>query len=208
MTKRLLPSVFVCIALAVLALAQTNAGVDKQIRGAEIARIKAFCRQLDNYAKRNPKLGRLFADVSSDITGQKSEWREFKSEEERAETDTSDGLYDNANVWSKDGAVVLVNCTFETDSGDWFHKVDYYFRKDGSLAKIHARLDTFYGSVTAIRERLYDSKGRLLSSSQQILDLKTKKKKRPGEDDGFKDEPVPVYRTVKALPFSALLGGR
>lgn len=204
MTKRLLLSVFVCIALAVLAPAQTKAPADKQIRYAEITRIKAYCRKLDGYAKRNPKLGRLYANLSSDITGQKSQWREFKSEEERAEADTGDGLNDNANVWSKDGAVVLVNCAFETPSGDWFHQVDYYFRKDGSLAKIHARLDTFYGNVTAIRERFYDSNGRLLSSSQQLLDLKTKKRKRP--DVAFIDEPIPVYRTVKALPFYTALG--
>jgi|SRR5262245_2389868 len=203
MIKRLSFSVFVCIALAMLALAQTNAPTDKQIRDAEIARIKAYCQQLDNYAKRNPKLGRLFANVSSDMAGQKSLWREFKSEEERVEADTGDGLNDNANVWSKDGTVVLVYCAFQTPSDDWFHQVDYYFRKDGSLAKIHARLDTFYGNVTAIRERFYDSKGRRLSSSQQLLDLKTKKRKRP--DVAFVDEPIPVYLTVKALPFNPLL---
>jgi hypothetical protein len=212
MTKRLLLSLFVCIALAVLALAQTNAGADKQIRAAEIARIKAYCRELDGYAKRNPKLGRLFANVSSDITGQKSQWREFKSEDERAEADTSDGLYDNADVWAKDGAVVLAYFTFQTDSDDWGHQVHYHFRKDGSLAKIqlakiHSRLDTFYGGVTAIRQRFYDPKGRLLSSLQQFFDLQTKKKMRPGADGvSFKDEPIPVYRTVKALPFYTSLG--
>jgi hypothetical protein len=207
MTKRLLLSLFVCIALAVLALAQTNAGANKQIRGAEIARIKAYCQQLDNFAKRNPKLGRLFANLSSDISGQKSQWREFKSEEERAEADTSDGLYDNANAWSKDGALVLVYSNFQTDSGDWVHQVDYYYRKDGSLAKIHARLDTFYGNVIVIRNRFYDPKGRLLSSSQQFFDLQTKKKIRPGADGvSFKDEPIPVYRTVEALPFYAARG--
>jgi hypothetical protein len=60
--------------------------------------------------------------------------------------------------------------------------------------------------MTVIRERFFDPKGELLSSSQQFLDLETKKKKRPGENgEEFIDEPIPVYRTVRALPFYTLL---
>jgi len=203
MTKRPLFPVFVCIALAVSTLAQTNASTDKQIRDTEIARIKAYCQELDDYAKRNPKLGRLFGDVSSGMEGEKSRWREFKSEEEREEVVTEN---DKANVFAKVGAVVLANYTFQSPSGDWSHYVDYYFREDGSLARIHARLNTFYGNMTVIRERFYDPKGKLLSSSQQFLDLDTQKKKKPGADGEFIDEPIPFYRTVKALPFYTLLG--
>jgi hypothetical protein len=134
------------------------------------------------------------------MEGQKSQWREFKSEVEREEADTGN---DKANVWAKDGAVVSAYFTFQSLSGDWAHYVNYYFREDGALAKIQARLNTFYGDMIVIRERFYDPKGRLLSSSQQFLDLKTKKKKRPGET--FEDEPIPVYRTVKALPFYTAL---
>src|SRR5215510_14122889 len=200
MAKRLSFSVFICITLAVLALAQTNSSADKQIRDAEIARIKTYCLELDDYAKRNLKLGRLFGDVSSGMEGEKSQWREFKSEEEREEVVTEN---DKANVFAKDGAVVLANYTFQSPSGDWAHYVNYYFRTDGALAKIHARLNTFYGNMIVIRERFYDPKGKLLSSSQQFLDLETKKKKKPGAD--FEDETIPLYRTVKALPFYTLL---
>src|SRR5215510_1577797 len=202
MAKRLSFSVFICITLAVLALAQTNSSADKQIRDAEIARIKTYCLELDDYAKRNLKLGRLFGDVSSGMEGEKSQWREFKSEEERDEVVTEN---DKANVFAKDGAVVLANYTFQSPSGDWTHYVNYYFREDGALARIHARLNTFYGNMTVIRERFYDPKGRLLSSSQQLLDLETKKRKKPGTDGEFIDEPIPVYRTVKALPFYKLM---
>jgi hypothetical protein len=104
---------------------------------------------------------------------------------------------------AKDGAVVLASYTFQSASGDWAHYVDYYFREDGSLARIHARLNTSYGNMTVLRERFYDPKGKLLSSSQQFLDMETKKKKKPGEE--FTDEPIPLYRTVKALPFYTLL---
>jgi len=200
MAKRPLFSVFVCIVLAVSALAQTNASTDKQIRDGEIASIKTYSQELDDYSKRNPKLKRLLADISSEEE-QKSRWREFKSEKERDDATTGD----RANVWAKDGAVVLARYTFQSASRDWAHYVDYYFREDGSLARIHARLNTFYGNMTVIRERFYDPKGKLLSSSQQFLDLDTQKKKKPGADGEFIDEPIPVYRTVKALPFYTLL---
>jgi len=60
--------------------------------------------------------------------------------------------------------------------------------------------------MTVIRERFYDGQGKLLRSSQQFLDMETKKKKKPGEDgEEFIDEPIPIYRTVKALPFYTLL---
>src|SRR5262245_49193252 len=206
MTKRLLFSVFTCVASAALTLAQTSVSTDNQIRGAEIANIKTYCQELDDYTKRNPKLHRVFGDVSSGMKEQKSRWREFKPKSER-NMDYIGSLMGNAIVWSKDGAVVLVSCLFQSPSGDWAHQISYYFRKDGSLAKFHAHLGTFVGYMTVIRERFYDSKGRLLSSSQQFLDMETKKEKKPGEDglDFFIDEHFPVYRTIKALPFYAAL---
>jgi hypothetical protein len=202
MTKRLLFSLFTCAAFAALTFAQTNASADKQIRDAETARIKAYCQELDDYAKRNPKLHRVFGDVSSGMKGDKSRWREFKPKSER-DMDYIGSLMSNAIVWSKDGAVVLVSCVLQSPSGDWAHQISYYFREDGPLAKIHANLGTFYGPMTVIRERFYDPKGRLLSLSQQFLDLETKEKKKPGTE--FEDETIPLYRTVKALPFYTLL---
>jgi len=202
MNKRLSFSVFVCITLAVLTLAQTNASTDKQIRDTEIARIKAYCQELDDYAKRNPKFVRLFADVSSGMKGEKSRWREFNPKSVR-NMNYIGSLMGSAIAWSKDGAVALVSCAFQSPSGDWRHLVSYYFREDGSLAKIHARLNTFYGDMTVFREQFYDQKGRLLSSSKQFLDLETQKEKKPGTE--FEDETIPLYRTVKALPFYTLL---
>jgi hypothetical protein len=134
MTKRLLFSVFNCVAFAALTLAQKNASTDKQIRDAEIARIKAYCQELDDYAKRNPKLGRTFGDVSSGMRGDKSRWREFRPKSER-DMDYIGSLMGNAIVLVKDGAVVLVSCAFQSPSADWTHHISYYFREDGALAK-------------------------------------------------------------------------
>jgi hypothetical protein len=115
-------------------------------------------------------------------------------------------LMGNAIVWSKEGAVVLVYCVFQSPSANWAHRIVYYFREDGSLAKIDARLNTSYSRMTTVRERFYDTSGRLLSSSQRFLALEAQKEKKPGEDgEEFIDEPIPIYRTVKALPFYAAL---
>jgi hypothetical protein len=204
MIKQLSFSAIICIALTMLTPGQTNTKSVKTTRVTEKTRIEAYCQGLDAYAKNNSKLGRIFADVSSDGEDQKNQWREFESEAEREKADTGDNLNENAVVWSKAGAVVLVSSTFQSPSRDWAHFVSYYFRPDGTLAKVRARLNTFYGEMTVIRERFYDSKGRLLSSSQQFLDLKTQKKKKPGGE--FQDDSFPLYRTVRALPFYSLLG--
>src|SRR5215470_19457845 len=113
MKTRLLLSVFVCIAPAVSTSAQTNASTDKQIRDAEIARIKAYCQELDDYAKRNPKLKRVFGDISSGMKGDKIRWREFKPKSER-DDDYIGSLMSNADVWSKEGAGMLVYCYFQS----------------------------------------------------------------------------------------------
>ncbi|HEY8461890.1 MAG TPA: hypothetical protein VIM99_15985, partial [Blastocatellia bacterium] len=144
-------------------------------------------------------------EVSSGMKGDKIRWKEFnpKSEED---LDYIGSLMSNAFVWSKDGATTFVSCAFQNPSGDWVHYVNYYFRKDGSIARIQAQLNAFHGYASVIREMFYDPKGKLLSSSRQILDLETKKEKKPDADDAeFFDHPVPVYRTVKALPFHTLL---
>jgi hypothetical protein len=113
-----------------------------------------------------------------------------------------DDLDDVAYVWLRQGKVVAVFFTFQSESRDWYHFVTYYFREDGTLAKIHSRLNTFYGSVTAIRDQYYGSNGRVLKSTARFLDIQTQKpKKKPN----FQDEPTPVYLNVRKLPFSKLL---
>jgi len=56
-----------------------------------------------------------------------------------------------------------------------YHFIKYYYRADGSLAKIQARLNTFYGGVSVLRDRYYDGNGKLLKSTQRFLDLQTHK---------------------------------
>jgi hypothetical protein len=164
---------------------------------AELASINTYARQVDRFIKLNNKSRRVFGDI-----GDKEEnWREFKGQVAKGETDPDD-LDEVAYVWARKGKVVAAGFTFQSESRDWYHFVTYYFREDGTLAKIHSRLNTFYGSVTAIRDQYYGSNGRVLKSTARFLDIQTQK---PKKNPNFQDEPTPVYLNVRKLPFFKLL---
>lgn len=168
----------------------------------QIAQIDTYSAQVDRFIKQNPKTLRIFADISG-VDQTSPQWREFRSEKDREKASTGDNLNENAYVWKGSGRVVGANFTFQSPSGDWAHLIMYYFREDGSLAKIDAQLNSFYGEVSVIRIRHYSERGGLLKSSSRHLDLQTRKPKKPDAD--FIDQPIPVYRNVSALPFHKLL---
>lgn len=171
-------------------------------QATEIANIDRYTAQLDRFVKRNQRRALIFADVSSDNTDEKSSWKKFKSEKQREQADTGENLNENAYVWSRAGKVVAVNFTFQSPSRDWAHFVMYYFRDDGSLAKIHSQLNTFYGDVSVVRDQHYSRDGKLLKTRQRLLDLKTQKPKKAAD---FQNEPIPVFNKVSELPFYKLL---
>jgi hypothetical protein len=194
-TIRMLVTLGVVLSVAGLVAAQ---GPKTPLPGAvELASINSQVRQIDRFVKLNNKRRRVFGDVGD----QEENWREFKGKVAKGETDPDD-LDEVAYVWARKGKVVAAEFTFQSESRDWYHFVTYYFREDGTLAKIHSRLNTFYGSVTAIRDQYYGSKGRVLKSTARFLDIQTQKpKKKPN----FQDEPTPVYLNVRKLPFFKLL---
>jgi hypothetical protein len=195
MTIRFLLTLGMLLSVATLVVAQ-DATAPSHGTG-ELAAINTYARQVDRFIKLNHERRRVFGDV-----GDKDEnWREFKGKVAKGETDPDD-LDEVAYVWVRNGKVVAVGFTFQSESRDWYHFVTYYFRDDVTLAKIHSRLNTFYGSVTAIRDMYYGSKGRVLKSTARFLDIQTQKpKKKPN----FQDEPTPVYLNVRKLPFFKLL---
>lgn len=164
---------------------------------ASIAEINAYVVEIDAYVKRNPRLKKMFGDAA-EYEDNKSDWREFKT---RAAFDKAT-LYESATVWTKTGKVIFASFTFTSPSGDWAHFINYYFRDDGSLAKIAAQLNTFYGDVSVLRNQYFNNAGVVLSSTRKFLDLKTRRPKKPGD---YFDHPVPVYRKVSELPFNKLL---
>jgi hypothetical protein len=166
---------------------------------AEVSTIESYAKEVDRFIDANPKSLRIYANVASGIEKAQDEWHEFKNEKEREGADNGDNLNENAYVWLRRGKVVIVRFTFQSPSRDWAHFITYYFREDGSLAKIEAQLNTFFGDMSVNRESWYSPEGNVLRSTLRYLDLKTKKRKKPGTD--FQDEPVPLYRRVENLPF-------
>lgn len=165
--------------------------------------VNSYVKQIDQFIKLNPKKHRIFGDVASGTTDESSRWQEFKTEAERDQADTGENLNESAYVWSKAGKLVGVSLTLQSPSGDWTQFVMYYFREDGTLAKIRARLNTFYGDFTVRRERVYGPSGTLLRTTANYFDLNSQKPKKPVKD--LPDFPIPVYLKAQDLPFYNLL---
>jgi hypothetical protein len=83
--------------------------------------------------------------------------------------------------------------------------VSYYFREDGTLAKIHSQLNTFasaIGGISVVRDKFCDASGKVLHTTTRYLDLQSQK---PRKRSDFMDQPIAVYKAVGELPFAKLL---
>jgi hypothetical protein len=169
---------------------------------SQVATIDTLVAGVNRFIKVNRKSARVFADVSG-IEDSNPQWREFRNEDEMEKARTGDNLNEIAFVWTRASKVIGTSFTFTSPSGDWAHLVTYYFREDGSLAKISAQLNTFYGDLSVIRVQYFNDRGVVLKSTSKYLDLKTQKPKKP--DGDFFDREVPVYGNVRELPFHKLL---
>ncbi|HEX8775582.1 MAG TPA: hypothetical protein VF735_18575 [Pyrinomonadaceae bacterium] len=169
-----------------------------------VAAIEAYARQLDAYAKRNARGGRLFADTSG-ADGSAARWTEFRSKRALEKVDEA---YSVATVWTQPtGDVLLADLSLSSPSGDWVQYANYYYRADGTLAKTRSELRTFMGDLIVIRDRFYDTRGKLLQEKTRYLDLKTRKPKKV-EAGGFQDIPLELYARTTDLPFHSLLKKR
>jgi len=161
-----------------------------------LSEIKSYTAEVDRFVKITKK-HRIFADVSTE--DDKNEiWKEFKNKKELEDSEA----YTQAFVWTKAGKVIAANFMFTSPSGDWAQYINYYFRADGTVAKIAAELNTFYGDISVIRDRYYNSDGKLVKSTRKFLDLKTRK---PKKQTDVMIETVPIYTKVSALPFHKFL---
>ena len=184
-------SIAVCLVLCGLSLTASAQTTMSPIPTAPtVPEIKTYTAETDRFTKLHK-----FRTYGIFYEGDKGSWRELKGK-------ASEKLNDSADVWTREGNVVLAFFGFTSDSGDWYHFIKYYFRPDGTLAKIQARLNTFYGNVSVLRDRYYDSNGKLLKSTRRYLDIQTHK---PVKTANFHDEPIPMFRKVSDLPFHKLL---
>jgi iron uptake system EfeUOB component EfeO/EfeM len=169
---------------------------------AQVSAIEKEVSTIKQFRSQKTSVKRFAANLIGQ--GEKeSKWRIFKNEAELEKENIGDNIGESANVWLKNGQVVTASFTIQTESGDWIHFITYYYRKDGTLAKIEAQLNTFYGNQTVLRNRYYSQRGELLKQSDEYRNLRTKQKNKPNEN--FIDEPIPNYLNVSQLPFYALV---
>jgi hypothetical protein len=181
-------------------------------RRANEAAIEVYCKELDAFRKSNPNRARFFGDVASSDS-KTPKWKEFKSRKVREAAATGDNLFDVADVWSKDGKVVVAEFGLGSPSGDWSQLVTYYFRNDGTLAKMRSsyagfNLNPFNNKedfgARLVQTRIYDTSGNRLSKTLQCFQLgqKGRQRKCSGDYSHYEGE---VYKKVERLPIYRLL---
>jgi len=157
-------SAVVCtIAFAMQIVAQTPSAAKPATKPSEVAAIDAYSKELDTF-KNNKRNHALILGAEGDKP-EVQKWKEFKSRHARGEA--FNYILDNvADVWMKNGKPVIAEFNFESNSGDWSQFVQYYFRDDGTLAKMRS---TFAGFMVLserggriVQERIYSSNGKLL----------------------------------------------
>jgi hypothetical protein len=198
MTIRILVTLGGLLVLTAAAAGQEQKAAAPQ--KTKLAAIGSYAKSIDQLTKRNAKKRRIFGIVPGE-EDKGDKWAEFKYVRQAVQANLDDSVY----VWLKDGQVVAAEFSFTSSSGDWYHYVNYYFRADGTLAKIHAQLNTFSGpdgGISVVRDKFYSSGGKLLHTATRYLDLKSQRPRKRGD---FMDEPIPDYKTVRDLPFYKLL---
>jgi hypothetical protein len=159
------------------------------------------------------KRRRLFALFSKD-EHDKGHWIEFKRESDLNAAVKEEHVFDLAQVWSREDGATAISMRLSSGSGDWFHFVEYCFRTDGTLARVHSTLNTFnavdkdpdkdVSGATRERHRYFDTNGKQIEVTRRVRDLKTQ---RPAPTLQIQDDQEPIYKTATALPFYDLLRG-
>lgn len=196
------------IAFVLISAACSASGIAQAAKQAEIKKIDAYAKALDNYAKRNKNSNLVFADVS-DYDQEQPKWRKFASSKEFEKFRATTEVYEIANVWRRNGKYLLSVFTLSSPSGDWAKYVSMYFRPDGALAKSESELRTFYGDFIVRQNFYFNSRGRLLRQTKAYFDLATGKPKKPKDGDlGAQSGLVAennYFLTTRKLPFAHLL---
>jgi hypothetical protein len=190
-----------------LIFAQTNKiGTSKRVKQTDkqIKPIEDYAATIDKFVKKEGKPHLIIADISDYNESEKPVWKKYNSEKTLEKARETTEAYTIAYIWKKSGKPVAVNLTLSSPSGDWAQFVLYYFRADGSLAKIDSRLNTFYGDASILKTFYFDAKGKKLKESVKYQDLQSEKTFDP-KDREFYDQEVDVYKNVKSLPFAKLL---
>jgi len=159
---------------------------------SRIVSVEKYTDELDEYAARNPQARRFFTNTSEDQTGS---WQEVGGEGEIANKAS-------AIVWMKDDKAVIALLTGKTPQTS--RKVTYYFRNNGTLAKVHSELSINTSNMQSSRDRSYDPKAFLVRDFSYCNDA-VSGQQRPCNDAETLEKTIPLYMRSTELPFHAQL---
>lgn len=201
--KKCLPALLACSLLVAhaTAAAQTEPTQTQQRRlpkptrtEPRVVAIEKYTDELDAYARANPQARRFFVNTAEDQTGS---WQEVAGEKE---LENKAG----AIVWMKKEKPVIA--LLSGKSMGQSRRVTYYFRDNGTLAKLHSELQISAGNMQSVRDRSYDPKtfAILVRDYSYCSDLVSGQQRPCGEAEAL-EKSIPVYMRSAELPIYALL---
>lgn len=173
---------------------------DYDRKHAQLAAIEKYCKEIDAYKKEKGVVRKTFATIDTGKKGTRKVWMEFKNDKAREQADTGENLNENAFVWLRKNKVVAATFTFQDTSRKWVHFAFYYFRADGSLAKLDEELDR--EKIKFVRKSYFSEDRKMLAGASNYFDGTAKQIAAP---KNFTDRKAPVYKSVNDLPFYSQL---
>jgi hypothetical protein len=188
--------------LALCACGHSGAGAEtpaSRQTSAAVASVNTFCDRLAAITN-DPQHRRVFASLSAN--GEATPWREYDYDDLQARLQTL-GTNQVAEFWLREDGAAFVQTTFTVDTGDWNQDVRYCFQSDGSLARTQFTMNSFAGDegMRGFRVRYFASGGRQIFMTSETREIESDEKRSENEFP----EQEPIYRTVSALPFAALM---
>jgi hypothetical protein len=201
MKIRILPTAAVILLLACVSNAQ---------KATQPAKIDAYVRTITSLTTSPENNKIVVADTA--VSGQKeSKWQKFESEKALEERREQNETYSIAYNWKKQGKLVASSFTQFSESGDWVQYISYYFRLDGTVAKVEDELRTFYGNYIVNRDFYFDEKGNVIAKKVKYSDLETNKPKKPSKElfeansERLKSD---FFKRADKLPFASLIASK
>lgn len=126
-------------------------------------------------------LSRTFED------GELSEWEVSTGEMNGA-------IVSELRIHYYDGLPRFVILLETSPSGDWVRETEYYFTANKQLGVLATRLNTFYGNVRVMEQRLY-LEGELQDQQKQVYDLDTDEE----VSRDYQDYPIQAFSSLEEL---------
>lgn len=173
----------------------------------EIKQIDRYVKNVNSITRKQKEPSLIFADISQTA---KAKWRKFASSKslEKFRNDKAE-TYTISNNWTIRRKIIISVFTLFSESGDWVHYIYYYFRQNGTLAKIESEYRTFYGHFAALQNFYFNEKGKNIKKTIKYRDLETGKRKKVDKNDLADNSnlfEIDFYRKTSNLPFAFLLG--